>query len=79
MSNIGYSVIQKYGARWTGELMDDGSLDTVVLVQDYRRKFDAEEIRFSDTSDLRQPDGNFTSKGWRILAEMAVDDYSDVH
>jgi hypothetical protein len=79
MRYLGYSVIRKYGKKWIAELIDDGTLDTVIKVQDFRRKYPEEEMRFSDTSDLRKPDGSFTRRGWSLLAEQAVDEYSDAY
>jgi hypothetical protein len=78
MRYIGYSVIRKYERKWIVELQDDGTLDTVVKVQDFRREYRPEILRFSDTSDLRGKDGGFTRRGWQLLAEQAVDEYSDV-
>ncbi len=71
--------IRKHGSLWKCELVDDGTLDTVVLVQDVRERWEPEEIRFSDTSDLRDKDGRLTKRGFHILCGQAVDEYSDAH
>jgi hypothetical protein len=49
-------------------LSDDGTLDTVVEIN-------GKEYRYSDTSEYRDADGDFSDERWQDFAEMVLEDY----
>lgn len=55
------------------ELIDDGTLDTVVRVWDAMAQ-DCQELRFSQevAADYRTPDGHFTGDTWLKFCEEIV-------
>lgn len=58
---------------WTVELDDDGTLDTVIRVTMRLQPQITEEVRYSDTSHLRDDSGALTLEGFQELADDAVD------
>ena len=64
---------------YTAELVDDGTLDTVVRVYLRLQPHISEEIRFSTeyASHFRDDDGALTEEGWKELSSEAVDAFAE--
>lgn len=58
---------------WSVSLLDDGTMDTVVEVAMRVQPHIREEIRYSDTSHLRNRSGALTRTGFEELARDAVE------
>ena len=56
-------------------LSDDGTLDTVIIVNGQELRYDQEfasQFRNKKT-------GDFTKKGWEELKKIAIEDYEDIY
>lgn len=65
---------------WEIELLDDGSLDTVIRVRPADGDVAWQETRFSTehAAEYRDSNGAMTLKGLRALGEQAADEYDQL-
>lgn len=63
------------GKMWEVYLSDDGTMDTVVQVRPVTGHLVAQEIRFNDTSEYRDENGDFSDESFRELALEAIEGY----
>lgn len=62
--------IKTEGKEYDVYLVDDGTMDTVIKVEDREYRYDMEFA-----ADFRKQDGSFSNKGFRELALDAIDSY----
>lgn len=73
-------IIKKYERNWMVELLDDGTMDTVVRVRPDSEGAPWQEVRFSPdyAAYHRNEKGEVTPDGFQALGEEAVEEYNEL-